>query len=1483
MGWTGRVASCVGVGCVLVLGGTGVGFGQILINEVMYDPSVSGDINGEWFELYNAGATPVDINGWEIRDDETEDDPSDTERHTISNSGGLSIASKGFLVLGRNSDKSQNGGVTVHYVYSTVNLSNSTDGLILADTNGDVQDKVVWGSANDFPDPSNRASIALKGAEGTPGTDPSSNVLDNNVGSNWCISTKPIEGGVDAGTPGGENSDCLLTPAYTGEIWGIQGSGAVSPHVRAESVTTNDNVVTAVGAGGFFMQTPASRSDNDPDTSDGIFVVHSGSPTVVVGDQVDVSGTVEERFGFTRFASGATVTMDASNQPLPAFVEFNESRPAKSPASANCAMEPECYEGMRIRIESGTVLSGSQYFGSDNTAEMYIRPGSGRAFRDPGVRYPGITGRPGIPVWDGNPEVFELDPDKLGQPNVSWAPGATFSAAGVLGYEFGGYELWATEHRLRSGGIALPQPVRSKAGGEVTVASLNLLNLRESNADLRYQKLSLYIREVLGSPDVIGVQEVYQQAALAKLATQISTDDPNVVYTAHVVQTANSQAVGFLVRSGVTVEAGSPTEHGSGETFVDPRDNSNDPVHDRLPLMLKASVGDFAFTVIDIHNRSLIDTDDPARGVWVRAKRLAQAQSVARLVQQQNGAGAKLVVVGDYNAYQFTDGYVDVVGQIKGSLRPSRNLLSGPDLVQPNLCNLVDGMPAAEQYSLLFVGTPQALDHALVNRPMSRHVVEMQYGRGNVDAAGVERNNANALGSSDHDGLVVFLSTTDRGRSVCPVGEEDRPDVGGPPPPSGGGTADLSLNARGQVVSPGRVRYSVSVDNAGPGTASNVVVKSSFSGGVSIDTSTAGCAEDPRGVPDCTLGDILPDDSKSFTIDVDTGGPSEGSLMYSASIDSDAVDPGPDDDNVDIVQPLGPPNAPSDLVATAISSTAIELRWRDNSRVETHFDVFLQGPGDPRPRLIASVPANRTTTVVGDLVSNVTYSFVVEARNGLLRSARTPISTATTWGDANLQIGAEGQVVSEELVRYTVSIRNAGPDHASLVIVTSSLMAAEGSFAASTSGCLEDPAGVPECNLDDIEVGETESFTIDVEIDAASRNSLTYSGAARDVAEPRPHDDTVEIVTPLGRPAPPSHLEAVAVGGMEVELQWQDNSDMETGFGVFLQGPGDLNMRMIGTAPANTTSMVVNELVPTVTYSFAVEALNGALRSERTPIAMATTWIAQAARCAEDDALCVGAFQVEVEWDDGKGRVGRGFAERLTADAGDFWFFHPANIELVVKVLNGCAMNDRYWVYAAGLTDVGVTMTVRDLRNGVEKSWTNPLGTRFRPITDASAFATCDSGSSVNSQSRAVLSGAPRGRGEELYAASLSAADLIESAGSACAAGDGALCLMGSRFEVRADWEAGGRSGDATAIPRIADTGMFWFFSSDNVELVVKVLDGCRENGYRWVLMGGLTDVGVEVTVTDSESGKAKMYRNLEGTPFATMFDVTAFACSAGP
>ncbi len=1463
---SGSVLLRLVVCCVFVVLGSGAGFGQIVITEIIQNPSAVGDGAGEWFELHNAGSSAVDIDGWKIKDDS-----SAQETHTISKQGGLSIPAGGYIVLALNADSNANGGVTAAYTYSRISLGNSTDGLVLTDGSDVEQDRVVWDNGSTFPDP-NGASMALM-------TDMNGNYLDNSVGANWCESQNTWPGSAgDSGTPGAAN-DCMSGPTtFSGAIYEIQGSGGGSPELGALA-TTENNVVTAVGAGGFFIQTPTANSDNDADTSDGIFVLYDGTLMIEVGDQVDVTGTVEEFFGFTRLdatVDDASVTVDASNQPLPAPVEFGAGIPSPDPANPSCSMEYECYEGMRIRIATGTISGPSQYFGSDPVAEMHITPTGARAFREKGLEYPGDPMHPSVPVWDGNPEVFELDPDKLGLPNESWVPGTTFTAIGVLGYEFSGYEIWPTELRALRMAPPLPHPVRGRAEKEVSVASLNMLNFDRdaSSYGTKRDKLSQYILEVLRAPDIIGVQEVYSLASLEGLALEIQRDDPNVRYSSY-LEVGNRDPginVAFLVRSGVTVQA--VTQYGKSETYLNPSTNMQDLLHDRPPLRLDASVGGSNFSVVVVHNRSLISVNTER----VQAKRLAQAQSVARLAQSLQDRA--LVIVGDFNAFQFTDGYVDVIGQIMGNVTASENVSSGPDLVDPNLTNLIDRVPADQRYSYSFRNNAQVLDHALVNARMLPNVVGMRYARGNVDAPEREENNIDSpLAASDHDGFVVWLKAPGR---VEDGGGGGGGGGGGVTPP-GAAQADLGLSVAGPFVADGRARFTVTVRNAGPGSARGVLVSSALSGtGNAAGVSTSGCEEDPDGLARCTLGDLAADGSASFTIDVPSAGAGRPSLGYTGAVKSDTPDPRPGNDTVTTTLPLGPPAAPTDLVAAARSGTEIELRWKDNSSTETGFAVYQQGPGDSKLRLIGTAAANSRSTKVTGLVPNVTYNFAVEARNGQLRSERTPTATATTWAEANLSVHAEGRVVSEELARFTVSVRNAGPDDASTVVVTSSLMAAGGSFATSTTGCREDPSGVPACGLGGIEAGESESFTIDVEIDAASRNSLTYSGAAGDIADPRPQDDTVETILPLGRPAPPSHLEATAVSGMEVELRWRDNSDRETGFGVFLQGPGDSKLRMIGTAPANATSAVVNELVPDVTYSFAVEALNGLLPSERTPESTATTWTVDAARCGDDDSLCVGAFQVEVEWDDGKGRVGRGFAERLTADAGDFWFFDPANIELVVKVLDGCAINDRYWVYAAGLTDVEVAMTVRDLRSGVEKSWTNPLGTRFRPIADASAFATCGNGSSVRSRSVSVLSGAPRGPGEARYAASLNTAGVAGSAGGACAAGEATLCLLDSRFEVRADWEVDGRSGIATAVPRTTDTGMFWFFTADNVELVVKVLDGCRETGHRWVLIGGLTDVGVEVTVTDSESGRARMYRNLEGTHFPAMFDVTAFACDAG-
>ncbi|HEY1434430.1 MAG TPA: PQQ-binding-like beta-propeller repeat protein [Thermoanaerobaculia bacterium] len=85
----------------------------------------------------------------------------------------------------------------------------------------------------------------------------------------------------------------------------------------------------------------------------------------------------------------------------------------------------------------------------------------------------------------------------------------------------------------------------------------------------------------------------------------------------------------------------------------------------------------------------------------------------------------------------------------------------------------------------------------------------------------------------------------------------------------------------------------------------------------------------------------------------------------------------------------------------------------------------------------------------------------------------------------------------------------------------------------------------------------------------------------------------------------------------------------------------------------------------------------------------------------------------------------------------------------------------------------------------------------------------------------------------------------------------------------------------ATAVPITGDTGYFWFFDAANIEMVVKVLDGCGINGHFWVFAGGLTDVQVRWTVTDAQTSQVRTYESALGAPFAPVQDTAAFACSS--
>jgi len=160
---------------------------NLIINEILQDPVAASDANGEWFELFNSGLTDIDMNGWTIED-------NGSNSHVINNGGSLIILAGDFLVLGRNSNTSLNGGVVIDYQYSSITLGNSADELVLLDTLLNEVDRVEWDNGVMFPDPTG-ASMALV-----------STSVDNNLGSHWSVATSVFASG-DSGTPGACNSD----------------------------------------------------------------------------------------------------------------------------------------------------------------------------------------------------------------------------------------------------------------------------------------------------------------------------------------------------------------------------------------------------------------------------------------------------------------------------------------------------------------------------------------------------------------------------------------------------------------------------------------------------------------------------------------------------------------------------------------------------------------------------------------------------------------------------------------------------------------------------------------------------------------------------------------------------------------------------------------------------------------------------------------------------------------------------------------------------------------------------------------------------------------------------------------------------------------------------------------------------------------------------------------------------------------------------
>ncbi len=273
-------------------------------------------------------------------------------------------------------------------------------------------------------------------------------------------------------------------------------------------------------------------------------------------------------------------------------------------------------------------------------------------------------------------------------------------------------------------------------------------------------------------------------------------------------------------------------------------------------------------------------------------------------------------------------------------------------------------------------------------------------------------------------------------------------------------------------------------------------------------------------------------------------------------------------------------------------------------------------------------------------------------------------------------------------------------------------------------------------------------------------------------------------------------------------------------------------------------------------------------------------------------------FAVEVDWWTHDGNSGSGsLAYAGTNDSGLFWFFSLTNWELLVKVLDGCAVNGHVWLYAAASTDVGYVITVADTVSGATRQYVSEPGAASEAITDSTAFPLACSGggtSAAASSTTAVAaatgpvpedSGPGDGHTSSPWQTGSKAANEQPDAGSGCVGGPSTLCLQNGRFEVTLEWSTADGAAGTGLVPRPAttDSGLFYFFDPGNWETLVKVLDGCAFNGHHWVLAASATDLGLEFTVRDTATETIRKYVKNPGKPASALVDVAAFPESCQP
>jgi predicted extracellular nuclease len=573
-------------------------------------------------------------------------------------------------------------------------------------------------------------------------------------------------------------------------IQDIHGVSFLSPF-NGQQVSGITGVVTAVSttgsSRGFFFQDP------DPSAkkvgSAGLFVYTGAkSPAVSVGDDVQVTGTVQDYYPDAAPATSidlattelekATWVIASSGNPVPkplvikpgsvptamaadakgGDIEARTLKPAKFALDFYKSHESELVEVDNARVIGPTDAYGELYV---TTKPNVDRTPSG------GMIYPSYSDRD-----TGRLEVAPI-PGGPTAPEATVGDTLTGTTSGPLVYsEYGGYELEATTIGSLTPGALQPGVTTPQKTNQLAVATYNVENLAPSDPATKYTALAKGVVTNLASPDIVAVEEVQDNDGATDdgvvSATTTLTDLTNAIVAAggpqyrwqeidpvndadggepggniRQVFLYNPARVSFVSIPGGTATTGVQVLNNQGLPELSASPGRIDPTSDAWTASRKPLVGQFVFqgqTVFVVANHFVAKLGDqadegryqpPARSSEVQ--RDEQAQEVHDFVTsvQRIDKTANVVVVGDLNDYQFSD--------------TAKILTTGKALT-----DLIDTLPADQQYTYVYDGQSEVLDHILIDPSITK----FQYDPVHINAEFANQ-------TSDHDPQVVRIVPND--------------------------------------------------------------------------------------------------------------------------------------------------------------------------------------------------------------------------------------------------------------------------------------------------------------------------------------------------------------------------------------------------------------------------------------------------------------------------------------------------------------------------------------------------------------------------------------------------------------------------------------------------------------------------------------------------------------------------------------------------